>query len=216
MRYYYLYCARAQSKLLGGFEKAKFKVWYSGYEFLGYIYGTQELYDFIYRSNIREQDFKQSFELPKSKEVITKNDHIYPFTGDCYLRPVIHNCYIIIDDLGRVRTDFDQLFQRIKYPKYSFQRRTLFWTAAANKQQGKGYTVPFQYHYSHTTQEKRHSLTPEESREVKDKYGFLIPDLKPKRKCLDSYNTYKYKRIGRSWKKHTKRKHQWKQKLRET
>lgn len=192
LRYYYIYCARAHRKWSGKFEKAKFKVWYSGYECLGYIYGTQALFDLIYYSNVREQDIKQSFKLPKNKEA----------NAFC---PVIHDHFIIIDDSGKIRTDFDQLFQNVKYPKQSYQRSVI-------NRQGKGYFPPFQYHYSHTTQEKRHSLTPEESRDIKEKYGFLIPCLKPKRKYLNSYNTYKYKRIGRSWKKHTKRKHQWKTK----
>lgn len=53
--------------------------------------------------------------------------------------------------------------------------------------------------------ELRNSITPEESRELKENYGYTLPS-----KTINSWKVSYHYKISRCWKDQIKRKHQWK------
>lgn len=163
------------------------------YEYIGYVTGTKELYH-VMRNFLYGFPYYNKIETVKSFNYNTevfKKQHGYTIFDIMfyeYLRnEITTERYAIVDDRGIFRdyyTLVEKYRKRHKYGHYKYAVQTRMPRYAS---------------------ELRNSITPEESRELKENYGYILPS-----KTINSWKVSYHYKISRCWKDQIKRKHQWK------
>lgn len=177
MRRYHIYIQRTKV-VEYHCEWAKYK--WLPWEYLGYLTGTKEVYTY----------FKRKY----GKQFYNKFDYFedeYMYAGCDFMMTTEYHRYLIMDDGGIIR-DFHRLTDQHKKKKpYHYGTRGVGWCI----------------HWAKLTSDQRKSITPNEIKEIKDKYGITLKSIKPKRNIDSYYHERDYKISG--WKMQSKRRKQW-------
>lgn len=189
MRTYYIYIQRA--KLINSHMEYCEYMWLP-FELFDCVTGTKELYD-VFKDRIKFNSigglqFNNS--LSYNAERFCKPFDYYMIWEN---KPKCSR-FVIVDDKGVIRDFYELTHKYKKKSKYCC---------------GHKYNA-YQERQVNNASEKRKILTPEEIREVKDKYGITLLPIKPKRKVFCYYGIYDCKKYSKGWKQQTKRKKQYK------
>lgn len=163
------------------------------YEYIGCVTGTKELYivmrRFLYGfPHYNKIETAKSFNY--STEVFRKQ-HGYTLSDIFYYdfrERILTERYAIVDDKGNFRDYYSLVEKYRKRHKYGH------------------YKYAVQVRMPKYVSELRNSITPEESRELKENYGYTLPS-----KTVNSWDVSSHYKISRCWKDQRKRKHQWKE-----
>lgn len=192
MRTYYIY--RQITKLVDSTFSTSYYRWLP-FEYVGYAIGTRRLHETFSKNKNKSLwksiSFINTFQYD-SKVFAKKETHYSYSIWQFEISPKPMARYVIVDNKGHVR-DYYELVK--KYTNSKSRNCRIF----------KG---AYQEHYIHNAHDKRNSITPEEIREIKNKYGFTL--LPHSRKLDDDYWCwYSCHKKSKSWKDQTKRRKQY-------
>lgn len=169
------------------------------YEYIGYVTGTKELYNVMRRflygfPHYGKAEIVKSFDY--SAELFRKQhgysiEELFYYSlsqGNSFTRRMVTERYAIVDDKGNFRDYYSLVEKYRKRHKYGH------------------YKYAVQVRMPKYVSELRNSITPEESRELKENYGYTLPS-----KTVNSWDVSSHYKISRCWKDQRKRKHQWKE-----
>lgn len=163
------------------------------YEYIGYVTGTKELYN-VMRKLLYGFPHYNKIETVKSFNYSTevfRRQHGYTLFDIFYYdfkERILTERYAIVDDKGNFRDYYSLVEKYRKRHKYGH------------------YKYAVQVRMPKYVSELRNSITPEESRELKENYGYTLPS-----KTVNSWDVSFHYKISRCWKDQRKRKHQWKE-----